>query len=186
MSEIREAANKRILHAARDEFLQHGYARASMRRIALMARMTVGNIYQYYPGKEALFARVVQEPVAQLNILFRLGTAGEAPMHQLVEGLREVFIGCRIPFMILVSHAEGSPYAGYKEKAIQIAQGRLMETLDARFARRLAGPLAVSLIEGLLYLFNQSDGDAGALTTDLQAYLQYMLHGVVPAPSLEA
>lgn len=186
MSEIRESANRRILEAAQEEFLCHGYARASMRRIALKARMTVGNIYQYYRSKEALFARVVQAPVQQLSVLFRIGMETEEPMHQLVTGLCRVFIGCRIPFMVLISHAEGSAYEGYKDEVVHIARKRLAETLHTPGANRLADPLAVSLIEGLLSLFAQHEEDEQALTTDLQRYLQYMLHGVGPTPESEA
>lgn len=54
--EIQENATiTAIREAGKKEFLQYGYEKASMRRIAKTAAVTTGAIYGYFPSKEALF-----------------------------------------------------------------------------------------------------------------------------------
>ena len=49
----------RIMEHGRQEFLECGYERASMRSIARKAEVTTGAIYGYFPGKEALFEALI-------------------------------------------------------------------------------------------------------------------------------
>ena len=60
----KEAVRARILAAAEQEFDEQGYAGASMRSIVRRAETSLGNIYRYYPNKEALFLSIV-EPVLE-------------------------------------------------------------------------------------------------------------------------
>ncbi|MBC8257714.1 MAG: TetR/AcrR family transcriptional regulator [SAR324 cluster bacterium] len=46
---------KTILEAARDVFVDKGYNKLTMRKVALQAGITVGNLNYYYQTKEALF-----------------------------------------------------------------------------------------------------------------------------------
>lgn len=52
----------KILSTAKAQFLANGFERADMRGIASKAGFTVGNIYRYFDGKEALFISVLNEP----------------------------------------------------------------------------------------------------------------------------
>lgn len=45
-----------IQEAAARVLVREGYARASTNRIAAVAGVSVGSLYQYFPGKEAIFA----------------------------------------------------------------------------------------------------------------------------------
>jgi AcrR family transcriptional regulator len=53
---------KKILKSAEAEFLQNGYAGASLRRIAAVAGLTTGALYRHYADKESLYKTLV-EPV---------------------------------------------------------------------------------------------------------------------------
>ncbi len=44
-----------ILDAAREVFVESGYNKLTMRQVALVAGITVGNLNYYYQTKEALF-----------------------------------------------------------------------------------------------------------------------------------
>lgn len=48
-----------ILKSAEREFLIHGYHNGSMRSIAKRANTTIGNIYHYFPNKEALLGEII-------------------------------------------------------------------------------------------------------------------------------
>ena len=54
----------RIVEAAKEEFLQYGFADASLRRIAEKARIQVSGLYKHFNSKEDMFASLV-EPVVK-------------------------------------------------------------------------------------------------------------------------
>lgn len=62
---------KDILEAAKAEFLQNGYRRASVRSVAAAAGVTTGALYCYYANKEALFDALVEEPAQELYQRYR-------------------------------------------------------------------------------------------------------------------
>ena len=64
MQHTKEEVRSRILEAAELEFDLQGYSGASMRSIVRRAETSLGNIYRYYPNKEALFLSIV-EPVLE-------------------------------------------------------------------------------------------------------------------------
>lgn len=47
-----------LLAAAREEFLRHGFRKASVAAIAAQAGMAVGSVYAFYPSKKDLFIEV--------------------------------------------------------------------------------------------------------------------------------
>jgi len=51
----------RIIRAARDLFLEHGYDRTSLAQIAREARVSTGTLFKRYPSKSALFKAVAAE-----------------------------------------------------------------------------------------------------------------------------
>lgn len=51
--------DKKIINAAKEEFTARGFEKASMRKIAEKAGVTIGAIYTRYPSKEVLFASIV-------------------------------------------------------------------------------------------------------------------------------
>ena len=51
----------KIIHAAEDEFLEHGFVAASMHKIADRAGVTTGALYTRYKNKDALFGSLLRE-----------------------------------------------------------------------------------------------------------------------------
>jgi AcrR family transcriptional regulator len=60
-----------IIAAARDEFMTYGFADASMRRIASAAGMSAAGLYKHFPGKEDMFAALVEPACQGLMALYR-------------------------------------------------------------------------------------------------------------------
>ena len=54
-----------IVSAARACVVRHGFHAASMQQIAQEARMSVGQIYRYFPNKEAIVHAIVERIVSQ-------------------------------------------------------------------------------------------------------------------------
>ena len=64
----KEEIRQKILDVAEDEFLKRGYESASMRIIAKKANTTLGNIYHYFPNKEALLVELLTPTLDNLDI----------------------------------------------------------------------------------------------------------------------
>ena len=60
MSKIEYETKKRILLAAKEEFLQKGYKDAWLRDISAKAGVTTGALYGYFKNKEDLFGTLVE------------------------------------------------------------------------------------------------------------------------------
>jgi AcrR family transcriptional regulator len=50
-----------IVHAAREAFLDTGYAETSMHRIAAAAGVSIKTVYRHFDGKDELFSAVIQD-----------------------------------------------------------------------------------------------------------------------------
>lgn len=66
MPRDKTASHARILAAAREEFLERGFAQASMRRIGARCGMTAAGIYRHCRDKEDLFDQLVAPAVRRL------------------------------------------------------------------------------------------------------------------------
>jgi len=58
-----------ILEATARVLVEVGYERASTNRIAHVAGVSIGSLYQYFPGKEALVAALVERHVDRVTTL---------------------------------------------------------------------------------------------------------------------
>lgn len=66
VKELRDQARReQIVSAARACVVRHGFHAASMGQIALEAQMSVGQIYRYFPSKEAIVHAIVERIVAR-------------------------------------------------------------------------------------------------------------------------
>jgi AcrR family transcriptional regulator len=83
------------LLAATARVLQRdGYDRASTNRIAAEAGVSIGSLYQYFPGKEALVAALIEREVeAQFRVVAdKLGELMDAPLSVAVPKLVEAVV----------------------------------------------------------------------------------------------
>ena len=71
---LKEDVRQRIIAAAKKEFLSFGYEDASMRRIALEAKVTVGNLYRYFLNKDQLLEVIVAPCFKRINHMIALLT----------------------------------------------------------------------------------------------------------------
>jgi len=71
-----------IVDAAARVLVSTGYDRASTKRIAREAGISVGSLYQYFPTKEAVVARLLERHIAQVFALLEreLATIGKADL----------------------------------------------------------------------------------------------------------
>lgn len=76
--EERDALRRaQIVEAARQNVLRCGFHAAPMAQIASAAGMSVGQIYRYFPGKDAIIRAIVEDIIERR--LARMATSGESP-----------------------------------------------------------------------------------------------------------
>lgn len=68
-----------ILEAAARILVENGYATASTNRIAERAGVGIGSLYEYFPGKEAIFAELRRREMARWYAKLRAGPTSAAP-----------------------------------------------------------------------------------------------------------
>jgi AcrR family transcriptional regulator len=80
-----------IVEAAARVLVEHGYDGTNVNRVAELAGVSVGSLYQYFPSKEALVAEVARDLAARTTGQFQDGLAELAflPLRDAVHGVVE-------------------------------------------------------------------------------------------------
>jgi len=129
MSQIKKVAiENKILKSAKTIFLKYGFLKASLREIAKRANISLSNLYNYYPDKNALFVAVLQPELADLEKLCHYGRthrSEEGPFDPL-EKKQEQFLFAlnyiykhRRELNLLLNHSTGSSLEKYPEYLAQ-------------------------------------------------------------------
>lgn len=66
MQFAKEEIRHRIIQSAKEEFLRHGFERASIRTIMSNAQTSKSNLYNYFKNKDALFYAVVEPALSNI------------------------------------------------------------------------------------------------------------------------
>lgn len=86
-----------ILQAALQCFLEKGFHQTSMRDIAQEAGVSLGNLYNHFPGKEAIILAVAMAESEELAPLLQRLAASEGERAQVLAFLRDFHALCRQP-----------------------------------------------------------------------------------------
>lgn len=71
MPKDKNEMHNKIVSAAMDEFLQYGFEKSSMRRIASSAGLTAAGIYNHFDSKEEMFSALVEPVVNEFMEMYR-------------------------------------------------------------------------------------------------------------------
>lgn len=132
MSQNSQMTRSRILDCARKEFMEHGYQNANMRRIASVADVTTGAMYNHFANKSVLFDALVEAPAEEMLLRFQ-------EIHKEVQSVlkyehMELTANSGTDWMIGYIYAnfdvfklifccsEGTKWAKYLEKLIEIEE----------------------------------------------------------------
>ena len=69
MQTLKDHTRRTIMDVARTAFLEDGFLKASMRSVATATGTSLGNLYNYFPSKDALFTAVVEPFIAEMEHL---------------------------------------------------------------------------------------------------------------------
>lgn len=127
-----EEAVGQILECAKEEFMQKGFADASMRTIAEKAGFTTGMLYSRFADKNELFSALVKEGADKLYSYFsdvqeefaefpatqqvaEMQTYTSSKMRTVIDIIYEYFD----TFKLIVCHSAGSGYERYIDRMIE-------------------------------------------------------------------
>ena len=126
-----------LLKEAKLEFMEKGYAAASLRNICKKANVTTGALYFFFKDKEDLFTSLVDRP---LHMLFEMidhyynkGLVSEEVMREALNGdyeediiISRAVIGFLYQyydeFMLLIQKSQGSKYENWMDEFIVLAE----------------------------------------------------------------
>ncbi|MET3287478.1 UNVERIFIED_CONTAM: AcrR family transcriptional regulator [Brevibacillus sp. OAP136] len=157
---LKEELRLSILSAAEEEFMQHGYAQSSVKRIAQQVGVSVGNLYRYYDGKEALFDAVVEPAFHELERLMRnpepRPQQTEPMFEQIVLALTDLSEAYRRPLLILIDGSKGTTREEAVHALFEQMAGNVISHMQAYnakagrevFAEQAAWPVAVAFLQG--------------------------------------
>ena len=125
MPKDKTVSHEKIISAARKEFLDRGFEDASMRRIAADAGLTVSALYKHFPGKEEMFAALVQPVIDAFMVLYHQTEEEEfSAVDNLEEGhiwedkketqmVMEFIYDHLDEFVLIVTKSRGTAYASF-------------------------------------------------------------------------
>jgi AcrR family transcriptional regulator len=128
---LKEEVQQRIDQAALETFAEEGFAGATIAEIARRAGISTGNVYRYYPSKEALFRALLPESLAaRLRDLLRRRSAALAGVKDyrtlpetseysvLARATLDFAAENRLRLVILLGRAEGTEHEGFAQELV--------------------------------------------------------------------
>ena len=143
MPRDKTATHERLIPIIRKEFLEFGYEKASLQHIASQAGITAAGLYRHFPGKEAMFASLV-EPALQAFLEFWDSSMSDAVHMMNEKNFPEAFQEFRTrnnrdlmnfvydnydSLKLLLTKARGTRYENFEEELVE----REVETIKAFF-----------------------------------------------------
>lgn len=124
-----------ILECARREFMEHGYQKANMRRIAQAANVTTGAMYNHFANKAVLFDVLVQDPAEEMLDRFcglhrdvketlpdLTGAQIKKTANAGTDWMLEYIYDHMEAFRLIFCRSEGTRWSSYLEELIKIEE----------------------------------------------------------------
>ena len=162
---------EKIHSAAKTEFLEKGYQRASLRNIVKNAGVTTGAFYGYYNSKKELFAALVDAPYHYLLSKYQqsLRSFEKLPPEKQPERMGSVGKECMQEMLIYIC-SEGTQYAALIDKLVALeveatehycevlrSLGKTVPEIDQRLEHILVTGMMNAYFEIILHNMSRED-----------------------------
>ncbi|HUN50419.1 MAG TPA: TetR/AcrR family transcriptional regulator [Candidatus Sulfotelmatobacter sp.] len=138
----REPKEQQILTAAKELFLEKGYAATSMDMVAQRARASKTTLYTRFPSKEALFAATVKAECEARGMVFRPSDFDGVPIGEALYriGRRFVDLICSVEAVCLhqVITGEAARFPEVAEAFKRVGPDRIVAAVADYFAQAKA------------------------------------------------
>ena len=136
MPKDKTASHARVLAAAREEFLEYGFEKASMRRVGERCGLTAAGLYRHCRDKADLFDLLVAPAIGQMNTwmedhLARYLTAMREDrdlqwQDSWIDMMREVVYPHVEDYHLLLTCSSGTKYENFLHDLTQTAQEQIL------------------------------------------------------------
>lgn len=141
----------KILKSAKEEFLEKGFADASVREMCKKAGVTTGALYKRFSGKEALFEAVVSPTLSAVeklackveeydykcleqNDMHSVWNASEETLRNIMSFIYENYDG----FKLLLCYSEGSAHSNFLHDFVELHSKKTNEFANAALEKGFA------------------------------------------------
>ncbi|MBN2853642.1 MAG: TetR/AcrR family transcriptional regulator [Clostridia bacterium] len=138
----KETMKENILLAAESEFLEKGFQKASIRNIVSKSNTTIGNFYNYFENKEAVFKELIMDvyvsfkyllenhdTIERVNYLWEISDV-HIWRKELLVYIKNMMPNLNNRFLLLVDCSDGTPYAHVKTDLISLLSSHFMEHVN--------------------------------------------------------
>ena len=139
MPRDKTVSHKKVLAAARAEFMEYGFENASMRRIGERCGMTAAGLYRHCRDKADLFREIVSPSVrkiddwldAHINRSIKTVESNEVDLWKdsEIDMMRELIYPNMEEYRLLLTKAQGTPYESFLHDLTERHQSQMQEFL---------------------------------------------------------
>ena len=139
MPKDKTASHVRVMAAARDEFMEFGFEKASMRRVGERCGLTAAGLYRHCRDKEDLFDQLVAPAIERLRswmdthltkYLTTVRAEGNLKWQDSwIDMMREVVYPHVEDYRLLLTCASGTKYESFLHDLTQTAQEQTLQYL---------------------------------------------------------
>ena len=133
------ASHVRVIAAAREEFMEYGFEKASMRRIGERCGLTAAGLYRHCRDNEDLFDQLVAPALVRLDVWMKTHLAKylEAVQNKgnfqwqdsWIDMMREVVYPFADDYHLLLTCSSGTKYESFLHDLTQAAQDQMLQFL---------------------------------------------------------
>lgn len=185
MQVLKETVRKAILDGAINEFFEHGFQYANMRRIADSANITVGNIYRYFENKEALFNAVLMPAQRAIDDLESFDKKlhithieNQKEANQLVTYVMNVMRPYIREVYIMIFNANGTHYNHVKNQLETLVVNKVREFYPNVFPDYLLKVVSSSFIQSVFAVIKDNVNDVKRIQEVLTQLVVYFFRDV--------
>ena len=190
----KDNVEKMLLDAAKKEFLSYGFKGASLRRIVANAGTTLGNFYNYFQSKEAIFERLVAPEYQSFIHLLQNHENHDQnanldwlrQTHDMSVWRNELFgmIKKVLPvftdgFLIMLEYSAGTKYATVKEQLVAMAAAEFQKHYQEQGIQwvnpEFGTILARQFIEGIVLILTEYPTEDKRQTMMAEHFLFYIV-----------
>lgn len=145
MPRDKTASHKKVLAAAREEFMEYGFENASMRRIGERCGMTAAGLYRHCKDKADLFREIVSPSVQRVDDwleahISRSIKTMESDTIDLwkdseINLMRDLIYPNMEEYRLLLTKAHGSSYENFLQNLTEKHQNSMVEFLPILYER---------------------------------------------------
>lgn len=186
MQVLKDEIQESILDASQKLFLQYGYEKTSIEKIAKQAKISKSNLYNYFKSKDEIFNKLTDQAAYEFRKVIEFFSSNQFELKFSTPGFEEMMANeifrlisqNREKLLLLVFCAQGTKYENLKDELVEIIAKKFKTDYKAYFPANDNVVLIItqSLFDGITNLAMRSQSDK-ILKQDLRRLIRYHSNG---------